>query len=181
MIFELSTLNSVEELLKISVLKIFKDPSDWCPFGSVLSHLCMGCINVIFIILRSLIHAPVKPHECQVVPRSIQCNLDYLDSFGHDAHMGILDKWNTCSPDNWSTYCFSPVSMCITIKWLLYITTSINTLHASMLGHKASLEMLPATSSGFSRWSPHHLPHPLCMHTSTLLESESVCIIEVST
>ena len=77
----------------------------------------------------------------------VQCNLDYLDPFGHDAYMGILDKWY--SPDNWSNYFSPPVSRCVTIKQLLYITTITNTIHASMLGYQSSIEI------AFSEWSPH--------------------------
>ena len=98
----------------------------------------------------------------QLKSKSLHCSLDYPDPLGQDAHMGILDKWN--SPDNWSTYFFPPVSRCVNIKRLLYTTTTTNTIHASTLGHHSSLKILLASSVN---GSPHHqkLTDPtLCAH-----------------
>ena len=107
---------------------------------------------------------------------TINGNLDYPDPFGHDANMWIPDKWN--SLDSWSILF---LSKCVTIKWLLYIIiiTTTNNIHARMLGHQSSLEIL--LESLVNDYCTQMLTdlHPVCIHTSALLEFESVQIIEM--
>ena len=129
-----------------------------CSTGMILSkvlieHVCSRikvCINMVFLrggisnMLPKLLGVrseDMLPQEeysvactnliVSVCCIAVQCNLNYPDSFGHNADPGIPDKWNCL--DNWKCLLFSPELWYLAFKRYLYSMIMISSIHISTL------------------------------------------------